>query len=89
MTATEASAAIGQRSLGDPSLLFPLYPPLLAGCPRSSGEGMQYPLEIDYDYSKISKNSVPAAAAARSLGAGRRCCRHWHRTCRSAKAARR
>jgi threonine synthase len=56
MTATEVSAAIGQRSLGDPSLLFPLYPPLLTGCPRTSGERMQYPLEIDYDYSRVSKN---------------------------------
>jgi threonine synthase len=52
MTAT-ASAAIGQRSLGDPSLLFPLYPPLLRGCPRTSTPDMQYPLEIDYDYAKI------------------------------------
>jgi threonine synthase len=50
-----SSAAIGQRSLGDPSLLFPLYPPLVMGCPRTSGAEMQYPLEIDYDYSKVPK----------------------------------
>src|SRR4051794_5255539 len=50
----EASVAIGQRSLGDPTLLFPLDPPLLEGCPRSSRPEMQYPLEIDYDYSQIS-----------------------------------
>lgn len=49
-----ASTAIGQRSLGDPSLLFPLYPPLLSGCPRTSGPDMQYPLEIDYDYDTVS-----------------------------------
>ncbi len=54
MNSTAASEAIGQRSLGDPSLLFPLNPPLLAGCPRTSGEDMQYPLEITYDYSRIS-----------------------------------
>ncbi len=54
--AARASAAIGQRSLGDPSLLFPLYPPLLNGCPQTSSAEMQYPLEIDYDYSKISKD---------------------------------
>jgi threonine synthase len=53
---TNKSAAIGQRSLGDPSILFPLYPPLLTGCPRTSTAEMQYPLEIDYDYSKISKS---------------------------------
>lgn len=50
----QASSSIGQRSLGDPSLLFPLNPPLLNGCPQSSGPDMQYPLEIDYDYSRIS-----------------------------------
>jgi threonine synthase len=50
-----ASAAIGQRSLGDPSLAFPLYPPLLRGCPRTSTADMQYPLEIDFDYQKVSR----------------------------------
>jgi threonine synthase len=49
-----ASAATGQRSLGDPDLLFPLYPPLLRGCPRTSTADMQYPLEIDYDYAKVT-----------------------------------
>jgi threonine synthase len=53
-TDMQPSACIGQRSLGDPSLLFPLDPPLLNGCPKSSGPQMQYPLEIDYDYSRIS-----------------------------------
>lgn len=52
--ATNASAAIGQRSMGDPSLLFPLSPPLLRGCPRTSTPEMQYPLEIDFDYAKLS-----------------------------------
>ncbi len=47
------STALGQRSLGDPSLLFPLEPPLLNGCPQTSGPDMQYPLEIDYDYSRV------------------------------------
>src|SRR5260370_21673190 len=51
-----SSAAIGQRSLGDPSLLFPLDPPLVRGCPRTSAAEMQYPLEIDYDYSKVAKD---------------------------------
>lgn len=53
MTAANASAAIGQRSLGDPSLLFPLSPPLLRGCPRTSAPDMQYPLEIEFDYTKV------------------------------------
>lgn len=55
MTAT-ASTAIGQRSLGDPSLLFPLARPLLTGCPGTSTEEMQYPLEIDYDYAKVPRD---------------------------------
>jgi threonine synthase len=50
-----ASTAIGQRSLGDPSLVFPLYPPLVNGCPRTSGAEMQYPLEIAYDYSRVPR----------------------------------
>jgi threonine synthase len=52
--AANESAAIGQRSLGDPSLTFPLSPPLLRGCPRTSTAEMQYPLEIDFDYAKVS-----------------------------------
>lgn len=54
--AINGSAAIGQRSLGDPSLLFPLAPPLLRGCPRTSTADMQFPLEIDFDYAKVSKD---------------------------------
>jgi threonine synthase len=54
--AAGTSAATGQRSLGDPSLLFPLKPPLLRGCPRTSTPDMQYPLEIDFDYAKIPKS---------------------------------
>jgi threonine synthase len=55
MMRTHESAAVGQRSLGDPSLLFPLDPPLPTGCPRTSTAEMQYPLEIDYDYGKIPR----------------------------------
>jgi threonine synthase len=51
-----ASAATAQRSLGDPGLVFPLYPPLVRGCPRTSGTDMQYPLEIDFDYSKVARH---------------------------------
>ena len=53
MNMANGSTAIGQRSLGDPSLLYPLDPPLLRGCPRTSSEEMQYPLEIDYDYAAV------------------------------------
>jgi threonine synthase len=47
------SSAIGQRSMGDPTRLFPLFPPLLEGCPATSTAAMQYPLEIDYDYARV------------------------------------
>lgn len=50
------STAICQRSLGDPQRLFPLYPPLLHGCPASSSEEMQYPLEIDYAYERVPRD---------------------------------
>jgi threonine synthase len=53
ITLASASTAIGQRSLGDPSLVFPLYPPLVNGCPRTSSVEMQYPLEIAYEYNKV------------------------------------
>ena len=54
VTTIATSAAIGQRSLGDPSQVYPLDPPLLTGCPQTSGPDMQYPLEIAYDYSAVS-----------------------------------
>jgi threonine synthase len=42
------SLAVGQRSLGDPVLTFPLYPPLVEGCPVTSTADLQYPLAIRY-----------------------------------------
>ena len=47
------SLALGQRSLGDPGQLFPMLPVLTSGCPSTSGEAMQYPLEVDYDYGRV------------------------------------
>lgn len=79
------SLAIGQRSLGDPSRLFPLLPVLTAGCPVSSTDEMQYPLEVDYDYGRVDKSLfdqaplpgldrwaplLPPLAAGLSLGEG-------------------
>lgn len=59
-----ASAAVGQRSLGDPSQTFALFPVLSEGCPSSSGEEMQYPLEIDYDYDRIDPTLFDQAPGA-------------------------
>lgn len=44
------SLAVAQRSLGDPSWRYPLWPPLLEGCPQTSTPDLQYPLALDYDY---------------------------------------
>ena len=44
------SLATAQRSLGDMTVTYPLFPPLVEGCPRTSTAELQYPLVIDYDY---------------------------------------
>ncbi|WP_447037530.1 threonine synthase [Streptomyces sp. DSM 118878] len=62
MTSRE-SLATGQRSLGDPSVRFPLWPPLTAGCPVTSTESVSYPVEVDYAYDK-----VPAGLFATASG---------------------
>jgi len=48
------SLATGQRSFGPGSPEFPLLPSHLAGCPVTSTEAMQYPLEVAYDYAKAA-----------------------------------
>ncbi|MFK4064745.1 pyridoxal-phosphate dependent enzyme [Streptomyces sp. NPDC029674] len=47
------SLATGQRSLGDPAVRFPLWPPLTAGCPVTSTDTVSYPVEVDYAYDKV------------------------------------
>ncbi|MBO1419197.1 pyridoxal-phosphate dependent enzyme, partial [Streptomyces sp. FH025] len=47
------SLATGQRSLGDPDLDYPLWPPLTAGCPRTGTADVAYPVEVDYAYDKL------------------------------------
>ncbi|MFI7440684.1 threonine synthase [Nonomuraea indica] len=47
------SLAVRQRSLGDPSIGFPLWPPLVNGCPATSTAEIAYPLEVDYDYDRV------------------------------------
>src|SRR5690349_6379183 len=46
------SLAIGQRSLGDTRITFPLWPPLTGGCPRTSTADVAYPIDVDYDYDR-------------------------------------
>ncbi|MGW4796803.1 threonine synthase [Nonomuraea sp. NPDC004297] len=49
------SLALRQRSLGDPSAEFPLFPPLTRGCPRTSTDEIAYPLDVVYDYAKVDR----------------------------------
>src|SRR4051812_45005447 len=48
------SLATGQRSLGDSSITYPLWPPLTRGCPTTSTASLAYPVEVDYDYARVS-----------------------------------
>lgn len=48
------SLAAGQRAVHDHALTYPLWPPLTAGCPRSSDDEIAYPLEVTYDYAGLS-----------------------------------
>lgn len=50
------SRAIGQRSLRDPNLHYPLFPALVTGCPQTSTAGIQFPLALDYDYDAVPRD---------------------------------
>jgi threonine synthase len=52
-TPLPASLAVAQRSLGDPTRRYPLFPPLLEGCPATSTADLQYPLALDYDTARL------------------------------------
>ncbi|GAA2850143.1 threonine synthase [Actinoplanes cyaneus] len=68
------SLAIGQRSLGDPRIGFPLWPPLTDGCPRTSTADVAYPVDVDYDYERAGAELYPALLPplpAPGLGEGR------------------
>lgn len=49
------SLAIGQRSLGDTRIRFPLWPPLTSGCPATSSAEIAYPVDVDYDYELVGE----------------------------------
>ncbi|MFF4217423.1 threonine synthase [Streptomyces nondiastaticus] len=71
MTAGDSLATV-QRSMGDPSLVHPLWPPLTQGCPSTSTAELAYPVEVDYAYDQADPGLfAPAAAAARSTGIDR------------------
>jgi len=51
------SLADGQRSLGDAAVTYPLWPPLVEGCPETSTDEMQYPVEVTYEYDAVDVSS--------------------------------
>ncbi|RII18446.1 Threonine synthase [Streptomyces sp. YIM 130001] len=57
---SNVSLATVQRSLGDPAVEYPLWPPLTRGCPRTSTETMSYPVEVDYDYARVEDDFLSA-----------------------------
>ncbi|WP_052866541.1 threonine synthase [Streptomyces niger] len=52
-TTSAASLATDQRSLGDPDVRYPLWPPLTSGCPKTSTDEVAYPVEVDYAYDRV------------------------------------
>ncbi|WP_431042661.1 threonine synthase [Streptomyces sp. P1-3] len=62
---TSDSLATGQRSLGDRDVSFPLWPPLTAGCPRTSTPEIAFPVEVDYAYDKVPDGLFGPSASAR------------------------
>ncbi|MEU0810476.1 pyridoxal-phosphate dependent enzyme [Streptomyces sp. NPDC005970] len=57
------SLATGQRSLGDPTIHYSLWPPLTNGCPRTSTDAVAYPLEVDYAYDRVPADLFDRPAA--------------------------
>ncbi|MFE6222898.1 pyridoxal-phosphate dependent enzyme [Streptomyces sp. NPDC057854] len=57
------SLARAQRSLADPSVRHPLWPPLTGGCPVTSTEEVAYPLEVAYDYDAVPADLFDGPAA--------------------------
>ncbi|WP_235978629.1 threonine synthase [Streptomyces lycii] len=57
------SLATAQRSLGDPEIRYPLLPPLVSGCPRTSTDAMSYPVEVTYDYARVPDGFLTARPA--------------------------
>ncbi|CCV13721.1 pyridoxal-phosphate dependent enzyme [Mesorhizobium sp. STM 4661] len=59
------SLATAQRSLGPGNPVHDLFPTLLAGCPDTSNDTMQYPLEVAYDYASARHLSFRRGACWR------------------------
>lgn len=60
----DGSLAVAQRSLADPAVSYPLWPPLTDGDPQLSTEKVAYPLEVAYDLTE--RSAVEAFGADRT-----------------------
>ncbi|MBC9712645.1 pyridoxal-phosphate dependent enzyme [Streptomyces sp. TRM66268-LWL] len=58
-----ASLAQAQRSLADPDIRYPLWPPLIRGCPRTSSADMSYPVDVEYDYAQVPADFLTRAGS--------------------------
>ncbi|MCX4486397.1 pyridoxal-phosphate dependent enzyme [Streptomyces anulatus] len=67
---TDRSLATLQRSLGDPTVSYPLWPPMTSGCPRTSTDEISYPVEVDYAYDRVDP-AMFATTAERGGGLDR------------------
>ncbi|MGC0415788.1 threonine synthase [Embleya sp. AB8] len=53
MILEDRSLATVQRSMGDPTISYPLWPPLVLGCPATGTDEIAYPVEVDYAYDRV------------------------------------
>ncbi|MFJ3923428.1 pyridoxal-phosphate dependent enzyme [Streptomyces sp. NPDC090022] len=53
------SLARTQRSMGDPGIHYPLWPPLPRGCPKTAAPGLVFPVEVDYAYADLPAGFFP------------------------------
>lgn len=61
----DESLAISQRSMADSRISYPLEPPLTNGCPETSTQEVQYPVEVSYEY-----DAVDTSLFEQSVGPG-------------------
>ncbi|WP_406279098.1 pyridoxal-phosphate dependent enzyme [Embleya sp. NBC_00896] len=64
---SEDSLATVQRSMGDPAVTYPLWPPLVRGCPATSTAEIAYPVELDYDYDRVKPELFEATGSRGGL----------------------
>lgn len=59
----DASLATWQRSMAEEGTTYPWFPPLTRGCPETSTDEIQYPVEVDYEYGAVDPTLFEAPLA--------------------------